>query len=335
MYQQGFEDLSSVPILVLVCDQDDSGCLSSREIRERLFIRSKEVTMRRVTWTLLSGMLILSLSGLVAAHEEVPMRFAAGIHSARLAQMKFDGKLDDWAWMPATVVYTPDEFSVQSSGIQEGRVSRDDFDVLLYVGWSPDTQMLYHGLQVTDDAFLSLGEGTDQAYAEDVFQWPVDPDHSGGPLRPEGLDSRGGQQIVYSPDENTFRLYGPQEMNWAYRDPWLFFGSSRDGASYTLEMAAALWDDLHPSGPEFSKRHRFEAGQIIGWTALIKDTDSQDDREQVRMTPRDAAQSTDFYADLFMVSIEDTEAEVDQGRYPLPTAVESETWGRIKATFVK
>ncbi|MBI4531168.1 MAG: hypothetical protein HY709_06550 [Candidatus Latescibacteria bacterium] len=285
-------------------------------------------------WTLLSGVLILSLSGLVTAHEDVPMRFAAGIHPARLAQITFDGKLDDWAWMPATFVYTRDEFTTQSTGIQEGRVSREDFDILLYVGWSPDTQMLYHAIQVTDDAFFSLAEGTDQAFGEDVFQWPVDPDHSGGPLRPEGADSKGGQQIVYTPDENTFRLYGPQELAWTYKEPWLFFGSSKDGASWTLEMAAVIWDWLDTS-PETSIRHRFEAGQIIGWTALIKDTDSQDDREQVRMTPRDAAQTTDFYADLFMVSIEDTEAEVDQTRYPLPTAVESETWGRIKSTFVK
>ncbi len=283
---------------------------------------------------------MLILTGWVthsAAHTPAGFEaFAAGIPSDKLAQIQFDGDISDWAWMPDTFTWTMSSPwpGVVSDGVSSGSTPRDDFDVLFFLAWSPETNMLYHVGRIIDDLQFSRAEDYSVSFAEDNYMWLLDADHSADPdFGQEGNDSRRAQQFGWTPDEKIvvfWQIEGsgvePGPLKWVTDEPQMFQAGETIDNDWTFEIAQITYDELSFDGPDASAVHTLTAGEVIGLGMTIEDQDTEDPKDEVAWRLGDLATQGENASDVLLVSVADTEAEI-------PTATEARTWGRIKAAF--
>jgi hypothetical protein len=274
-----------------------------------------------------------------------PVIYYAGAIPA--GQITFDGDLSDWAGMPELYTWTLATAPRKSDAIVAGEIAADDFDVIMYIGWSPSENMLMLGVDVTDDILYVPEESIGATWKEDNLQINLDPDHDGAPWRPyetsedpeekDREDSEEGQQLFFTPDEqmvNVFIQRGAKiaediGLDWYFQEPYIHMGLKMgSGGAYTLEVGITLFDHLSREGVDASVLHTMQAGDIIGFGFYIKDADSADDSVGMAFHFGDpGGGDATVLGDLMLMSLEDT----GWG----PTAVESSTWGKIKATFGK
>ena len=245
-----------------------------------------------------------------------------------------DGDLSDWAFMPKKWVYTFENVPRKSSAIAEGKISKDDFDVIIYgPAWCAATNTLMFAVHKVDDISyhpFTTAEDLGPSFKEDNQQWCTDPDGSGGLYRgaEAGGDSRNAQQNCYNPKWNRVFLFGDQKLWWEFEEPYTYWGSTVDKAtgSYDMEVSQTLWDWLEET-PEQSTKHIFEPGQIIGLTFLVVDRDSEEDAVGVAWHYADPWKDASTFTAFYVMSEEESRAEMAK------PAVEPSTWGTIKAAF--
>ncbi|RKY74199.1 MAG: hypothetical protein DRQ14_02725 [Candidatus Latescibacterota bacterium] len=184
--------------------------------------------------------------------------------------IEVDGDLSDWGWMAPTFC-SKDEFAYCSS-------TEDDFDVVAWVAWSPETNMLYHALKVKDDELSTLPlEECQDMWRWDVFEIYIDADCSGGDYR-EPHNSRQAQQYYLyclPGGGGHLGLFGPEgELGWSLRPPYAEYGVRYEGGEIYYEVGMRLWDWLEVS-PEGSREHILKAGDVIGWKITVKDRDGE------------------------------------------------------------
>jgi hypothetical protein len=299
---------------------------------------------------LLGSILALAISSAAWAHNgyeyflpEVP----------NPAGMSIDGSEDDWGWYDLNYAFTGD----QMIGNDGNPVPLDDINVAMFVGWSapPDNRYYLFG-RVQDDTLKVSEEDQKLWWSDDVWTIAFDADHSGGPLRGDNLDENSnaqryhmrilplpGQPVAYN---SGLEYLDQPELGWGsdiYNgEPTEWFeiawtlepagaGNGSTDVSWTMEFRCALWDEYGLS-PEESVRHVFEPGQIIGVSHKVNDrgpipADAPEDtnpfRHNVYPEGGSGAQMVDANQMHDFLTIPHEGA----------TAVESGSWGRIKAHY--
>lgn len=204
-------------------------------------------------------------------------------------------------------------------------------------GWSSETNLLYMWEERFDD--FNNARLTDGDRQENV-EFGVDADHSGGrfmgtggeDLDPARWDGSQGQSYRYYLNRED-PLWHWGSATWADKPPYGFIGWSLDGevggeGVQTVELAVTPWDDLNSEGVGESIIHTLTAGEIVGIVTATKDSDNPDDGGYDGGWWSSSFATADCCADSFVDYILlDFEPEI------WPTAVESDTWGRIKSTF--
>jgi len=244
----------------------------------------------------------------------------------------YDGDLSDWAWFPPAYIFPPEWFiGIGNWTEAEAEVPKDDFDVLIYgPAWIPSQNMVTFALHKVDDIFFVHGPDFNTSSDEDVCQFTIDADH-GGEDPGQGNDY---QQAAFSPKlGGMMGCYpGGGTVDWAFQPPYAFFGMQPavvegTNGTFDMEMQTLIWDWIDASGEASSILHQLQAGQIIGFSVEVIDTEEGvSEFPDVEFDFGNTANGGTILPDYFLMSEADT-------RPLIPTAVENTSWGRIKESL--
>ena len=261
--------------------------------------------------------------------------------------MVIDGEDDDWGWIDPAFAITPAELFDVYGG--PWPAPKDDWDVVSYTAWSsPPDNRLYYFARVTDDSLGLFNDDPQSWWKDDSLEIIVDADHSSENfLETEQTTAQQyGIRIDPAPGSAPVHIFNvPQEsILWSTREPWFTFRWTLDPpdakslqqpagttVTYTYEVAQATWDFHDKNGPGASTRHMFAPDQIFGLTYQFDDAENPEAGASVQAgtSPLDGAwQDNSIGTDFITVA---TEGATGGTR----TAVEADSWGRIKSYMAR
>lgn len=210
-----------------------------------------------------------------------------------------------------------------------------DFNCWLAWGYSTATNRAYFAYWVADDMLNNT----------EKWSTTTDWDHSGGVFR--GFDqgdeyearwaSSQAQRYdmaapVYSSSGYYTKCLG---KDWAGEPPYVEWGGqilsgdvgTFEPAEMFGEVSIMPFDDIHPDGESASIVHTFREGDIVGvehnWGDKDADPGAYDDAYWSVFGGVGASADADQFGDYLLAPAED-----------LPSAVQDNTWGQIKSSFV-
>lgn len=262
-----------------------------------------------------------------------------------------DGSLDDWAPVPEAYRITTEMMYEQLAGMGIGGTGVDlsDMAILLMVGWNENANKLYVGAQTYDNVHMVLrptGQPTSM-WQQDDLEVMTDFDHSGGQyagfsdLTPEESKRQVGaqaQQYAYAyPNADGINEVSFMAATWDVEAPYQeqgynFEGTNLGPGTTTYEIALTVWQDCNWMGPDQSIEGDLTEGQILGLQFSFGDFDDPENPTQYHAFWTVSGQDETFkraerFADFLLAPIDDS---ID---WSVAQAVESNTWGRIKASF--
>ena len=242
---------------------------------------------------------------------------------------------------------------------QEGNADYDfaDLNMKIIVGYSADTDLLYFMMERFDDHYDRDGQGGG-AGGDDSWEIHVDADHTGDLMRVSAdviedeternlAQGRGAQayHTRFPPLGDTggdsWTWFWMSQATWHTDPQFGDFGFQLDGslnsgeATAYIEFSKAAWDDFIFTGAAASTLHDFVPEEIIGlgWQVVDHDGNGPDasvDKNWYFSGATDAWRTAASASDFLLAPVD---PRVDFTT--IPTAVESQTWGRIKAGFVQ
>lgn len=261
-----------------------------------------------------------------------------------------DGDLSEWSVVPEDyVIGSAQHFDIVNG--QGSNMNPSDLGSRCIIGWSASTNRLYYMQERFDDYYDRNG-GDGAAGGDDSWEVAVDADHGGESIyitdteivdekERELAQGRWAQTAHYRfPPLAPFgwKWFWMSSSTWHDQKPWADYGFRLDGqlnsgdATAYIEIMTAAWDDFNFHGPELSVLHTFKEGDIIGlgWGLIDHDADTQGlNYDAWWGYPGDGDQwrTSATIGDWFL-------APVDP-RVNFQTAVEEQSWGRIKAAFIQ
>jgi len=311
--------------------------------------REEVVFVKKISLLLAAGALVFALSTAVTAHD--PPDFVGGVWAwPGNALPVLDGDLSEWDIVPPELWITEQDVvnSSDRETVYTGDIDVSSMSFRWLLSWNDETNRIYFGYERFDDKHWGGGEH---------YEGALDADHSGGTFW-----SSEGQS-----DEEAYRQRGRHaqifgwhfdwEENWS--NNWMTQADWYDDPLYTdhvyrvegvpgstgetrlfAEWYQIYWDDFNWEDPEGSIVHEFEDDQIIGYAGHVYDKDdayedaegnpNEDCNCHSRWTLSPNVESfgnADFLADFLILPIDDSVNFV--------TAVEGDSWGRIKASLAK
>jgi hypothetical protein len=285
------------------------------------------------------------------AHLRPDQNFAAvqvpiGVDGIRDVQM--DGDISEWDNVPSIFWVTHDDLVETVTGTQ-GDPDPSNLAERVIFGWSPTTNLLYFMEERFDDFFYGT---LDNNY--DTVEVTLDFDHSGDAqffnVGDIGLDEERytgalAQNYRYQlQNENDMWLWGSPA--WAGEEPysgakWSFEGDINGGAgTLSMEMWFTPFDDL-PTNAESADDerilwHTLEEGAIMGVGFAVQDDDNGAEGTYNGYWTNGGDTELYFKATAMVdyVLLPYDESIWVAGE-DAPTAVESDSWGRIKSTFTR
>jgi len=251
-----------------------------------------------------------------------------------------DGNLADWD-VASIEPYEVgnDQYGDSFLGSPVGEIDVSDLSLRQVVGWNDNNDILYIAAEVFDNVHNSDREDPAQFWADDAWEVYIAPTHpeadGGGPHAPGG----GGitKQSVNLALPPVSGSYGNMNPDFEWRsDPfgptwsvaWTFEGEEFGESTYFYEMwiqpADFIPDDGDLDAVEFTD---LEEGMTIAmsWTFGDFDEPGTDYQGFWSISPQSCCRADN---DMIMTELDDS---IDWGGQV--TAVESNTWGRIKAGF--
>ncbi len=300
------------------------------------------------------GLVLGLLCGAEAQESERLYPFVE-LTDADLAQIDVtDGSVDEWVDLLGEPTLTPLDFQTDPD---RAPYNPADMDYRVWLAWHGATHRLYVAVERSDDIYINTYDGSDAARPECDSMWGHD---SSVNFRVDG-DASGGQ-YSFGPTEIKDRderwlLNGQQAQNYnALGDisgggPHVCLGSSRakegwfllppyaegGGASFgeqptlsVTEFYVTPFDRLIWNSPEESVVSTLSPGTLIGFVLSMRDYDVEGERWRGHhfTSGQDewpGLSNADGFARGLLVG--------PGGEIP-DSAVESLTWGRIKAMFV-
>jgi hypothetical protein len=253
-----------------------------------------------------------------------------------------DGDASEWSIIPEDYVIP---YSAHTDGEGQAPTDFGEINFNAIVGWAPGTNKIYWLSERYDDFW-----DHDDVILDDGYEWHIDADHGGGlhnfgPDDIEDEEERARAGARYTQGYHTFPPYevGQRDWSWLWASqatwadspPYSDLGWSMDGqlngeGTGTFEIMRTGFDDLLFDDPEGSTIHQFAEGEVagIGWFAWDSDIPGEDYEHESfwYLGATDMWHTADAYPDFLL-------APVDP-RVDFQSAVESESWGRIKSAFV-
>jgi hypothetical protein len=260
----------------------------------------------------------------------------------------YDGTLEDWEDVLPGTSLTHDDFAPLA--VQDGAgIDPADLAYQMYMAWNSADQRLYFCITRVDDVYINTYEGGDPAniWRHDGAEVMVDGDHSGGDYNGFPVDEYGEEQVKlltgYQAQQYVMLPESPDGMQigsntsalgWVTHLPWAEAGGFAEGEAPTtsvIEAALTAWDELNWVGPEVSKRSTLEAGRIIGFQISIMDWDVVGTYHGFHTLSglANTWRMADNFVDGELIGCD----YGDCGSDPIPSAVQAESWGRIKASL--
>lgn len=274
-------------------------------------------------WILLVVAFVISLVGSVSAFEGFPTWYASEITAAN--PITIDASLADWSWVDPATIITSDDLQDCLGGELP---PKDDFDCVLYVGWSRSENMIYVGTQVMDDIFNNDCPEPGQAYMDDNLEIIIDANNDGGNYRGVPVGGPAQQTAFHIPGAGGFQAYyhwAPEEMQWITHEPWaiLAYDDSNVPDVYIYEIKIAIWDNVDPTGPDNSERHICTADETIGFQLQYDEVDAEPDTRDHQPCTGTTESGASW-----------NDASVISNFVLLPSpdvAVQASSWGSVKA----
>jgi hypothetical protein len=263
-----------------------------------------------------------------------------------------DGDLGDWAIVPDLFEISMENGDIVESARLDAGDDLSDFNMRSMIGWNEETNRVYAFADVVDNFLHNKREVANQYNWDDDWEFFIDADHSGGDMFNgdwndlEEAEKRSlfyvtgqGYEIHVPPIDGYWAFTLIEHTNWLSTGRELPFpefleiGWNRTGESdgpgtYQYEIKVTPWGTFDWDGPAASTIVDLNVGTIIHVGYNTKDYDLVSDRYDgsydfppVHNVWRNAS----LHADIEMLEVDDS---------LFPTAVETNTWGRIKANFL-
>jgi len=262
----------------------------------------------------------------------------------------YDHSLQDWEDVLPGTSLTQDDFAPLAVADGAG-IDPADLAYRIFMAWNSTDQRVYLAIERVDDVYINPYEGGNppDMWMSDGAEVMLDGDHSGGDYNGFSVDEYGeeqaklltgyqAQQYVMVPESPDGLLIGSNTAasGWVTNLPWAECGGYVEGEAPTtsvMEGAMTAWDQLDWHGPEYSVRSTLEADRIIGFQISIMDWDVVGTYHGFHTLSGLA--NTWRMADNF-VSGQLIGCDYDDcgaAATPITTAVQAESWGRIKASL--
>jgi hypothetical protein len=272
-----------------------------------------------------------------------------------------DGDVSDWAMVPEAFWVTR-EYDFEETVIgNDTEVNLADFNTKNISGWNDDANRLYTMADVVDDFFKRDKEDPSGVDWDDGFDFVVDADHSGGDLwngdwHAEEHDDQidlvfvtGQNYRYYVPPLDGYYIFmlgrgfvGNDNFLTTGRDilrpehlavGWSMTGTTTgEPNARVYEMMVTPWENMYrgDDGESRSTIVDLEPGTIIHLAYMYKDFDSAVEGERYSASYdfpplHDTWRNSTLHADFEALEVDDS---------LFPTAVETDTWGRIKSDFI-
>jgi hypothetical protein len=302
-----------------------------------------------MTRTILGLTLALAITGTALAHNGATNFIPAWPDPTTFV---LDGEEDDWGWLDTDAFGIRPENFHSTTGEHAGQgvnPAPEDFSVSVFYAWSPVPDNAFYFFSRSQDDTLRALEEKGDWWNDDSLQLQMDWDHSGGEwtgefedgyrmqLHPLGSKDDGALAPPFSEEEGPFSWGGSPPYTWT-NATILPAGSLHNQANveYTYEVRTLPWASYAKSGPDESTAWTFEAEQVVHFNMRFDDGDRDDHGEQDLWTWDSNGTHLcdtlgDECPDMILVPTEMvdpyTEWDAETGT---PTAVENQTWGRIK-----
>ncbi len=310
---------------------------------------------------LLSLAVSAGLSPQADAHSGGRVYPIAYLSDEMLEQIQLDdGSVDEWFELIGEPAMTLLDFSSQNDF---EALDPSDLDFRIWLAWNDDPDRLYVAFVSSDDVYTNnhdyeaiRGSLRDLIHLYDSITLAIDGDHSGGRGCPYNCQMEDSREVrsrtqryeaiartVSGPtlDDSSTR-YITEEIAWTVLPPYGQGGGGVAGEAPTIsviEFYVTPFDRFSSDDPEGSVVSDLAAGQVIGFAIMVNDWDSfdRDNGDTSYWVPEamnrgdadDRQHEIDAgWADLFLDGI-----LLPAGAGPEDTAVESVSWGRIKASL--
>ena len=281
-----------------------------------------------------------------------------------LAEIRLDGFVEEWSDLIGEPTLTTLDFTLGGGGES---LDPSDIDFRIWLAWHDDPARIYAALVAADDVYRNThtydvdwitSTKSDMVGGNDSIRLGVDGDHSGGPgevdqsfetkeLAEAELVKVSGKTQMYeaisrTPDGRILDAprtrYWSEVFSWMAMPPFAEAGGRVAGETpfiWSIELYITPFDyrGEELTSPEGSVASDLSAGRFIGFAIGVFDEDKRDPHiDPRRLIPEALAgpdhevfsDMNDFRADHFLDGL------------LLPaggTAVESVSWGRVKASL--
>ncbi len=302
--------------------------------------------MKKNALILITAVALLGMVGSASAHLPEGVTFVAwNWPSTHLPTL--DGDLSEWNVLPEDYWIGLDDTWGGASAGNEPVLDLADFNFRFAIGWNDEEDRIYFAQEWIDDYFQRSDAFAGGCCAgNDKIEMGIDADHSGTESLRSSDDVpayNGAQAAHWGMPEIAPRSWmwmWLSETTWADKAPYTCCPDAYqlDGGhgletTLTSEWYSVAWDDFDPADPNAGTLHDFQAGEIFGWAGAWIDNDGGDTDEELAASylvwTAGGANMNDNatdYADVLLL-----EPDFDR----LPTAVENDSWGHIKASFAK
>ena len=248
-----------------------------------------------------------------------------------------DGVLDEWTALP-------DYFHVLIEDTQNAwdeEPDKADLDFGFYGGYNANNDKLYAAAWAFDNIHVRDDpDGTDCACNDDSFEFHIDADHSVDTGNDYGI---GWWNITWPPVNGVSHAGGgggtfnrePEHFNY-----WVTFDGDEFGEStYYYEVEVTPWDVLSFDGDgndTGSVQSDLVPGNIIHWSMIMTDDDAELSHRAEQYDNGRWKNDGWWVAGLPCAHSDrspDWELDTDVFGGDTVTAVESDTWGRLKSRF--
>jgi hypothetical protein len=302
--------------------------------------------MRKSLFGVLTLAVVLALASGASAHIGDTIYLFYEIPDADVADIDLeDANVDDWLDVVGDPSVTALDFAPLAVGDGAG-YDPNDMDYQIWFGWNESTGTVWGAMERSDDVYVNEYEGGNTG---DFWRWDscielmLDGDHTGGAYADasncEGcdeeamnlFDNRQAQQfltIADSPDDSHIGYHG-KAQTWFIYPPYCFGGGGSYGTAPVVsvsEFYVTPMDNLIYNDPEASQASQLFTDKIIGFQISVPDFETGPGAYHAFHTLSGQAQTWQL-AERFV------DARLVGGSGTGPTAVEENSWGRIKASF--
>lgn len=266
-----------------------------------------------------------------------------------------DGDISEWEVIPAEIWLDQNNPDIIVGEGDIGRaVDSANLAFRFAASWNDELDRMYFVFDRFDDVWDRDGGGFGCCGQDDSIEISVDADHSAGwfyfggdsfdgdaeqQKRERGRHAQTAHYRWPALEPFGWKWFWMSDSDWHDKDPYAccadsytLNGTHGSEATFQTEWYTVAWDDYDHAGPETSVRHDFVEGEIIGMGMQIIDNDNGPSAEDPRTAKWSLGGQSDIYgnadsiSDFILLPI-----EWDL----LPTAVENDSWGQIKASFAE